>query len=286
MYNYLVLGASGFIGKHFIKFLKSKKANFFAVDRNFGNLKFSETWRRIPKARTVVNLASKIFVPASWILTNEFLTNNIKITLNMLDYAKKNNSNVVQMSSYLYGNTKQIPVDENSKVEVSNPYSLSKYLSEKICKFYNENNNISCNILRTFNLYGEFQNKNFLIPSILNQIKKKEIYLNDLKPKRDLLYIDDFIKLIYKASNKFSEFNIFNVGYGKSYSINEIIKIIEKITQKKIKIKLSKNFRKNEIYNTVANINKAKLFFNWTPKTNLETGLKKIIKNDISYRSK
>ena len=107
MYSYLVLGASGFIGKNFINFLKNKRANFFAVDRSYGNLNFFSTWKKLPKAKVVINLASKVYVPASWILTKEFLTNNIKITLNMLDYAKRNNSNVVQMSSYLYGNTKK-----------------------------------------------------------------------------------------------------------------------------------------------------------------------------------
>ena len=45
MYSYLVLGASGFIGKNFINFLKNKRANFFAVDRNYGNLNFFSTWK-------------------------------------------------------------------------------------------------------------------------------------------------------------------------------------------------------------------------------------------------
>lgn len=277
MYKYLILGASGFVGKHFIKLLKKKRQSFFQVGKKHGNLISTQTWSKLPKSKVVINLASKVFVPNSWSASNDFVSNNISITLNMMEYAKRNKSNVVQMSSYLYGNSKKIPTNENADIFLNNPYALSKYLSENICKFYYDNYKIKCNILRTFNLYGKNQNINFLIPSILEQINNKNIKVNDSRPKRDLLHIDDFINLLFKAANKFKNYQIYNVGYGKSFAIKDIINKIEVIKNKKFSLIVNKKKRKNEIFNTVADVKKVNKVFKWRAKIDLENGLRKIL---------
>ncbi len=100
--------------------------------------------------------------------------------------------------------------------------------------------------------------------------------------KRDFLFIDDFTNLLLKILNDFPEgYKIYNVGYGKSHSLEEIIKIIEKIVNLKIHIQYDKSIRPNDITEMVADITKVTKSFDWKPLTSIEEGLRFVLK---SYR--
>ena len=71
------------------------------------------------------------------------------------------------------------------------------------------------------------QNKNFLLPIIIKQAKDGSIILKDPRPKRDFIFVDDVVECFIKAIEDDSlSFEIFNVGYGKSYSVNEVVEIV------------------------------------------------------------
>ena len=281
-YDLILLGGDGFIGNHF--YLKYKhKISIFRVGKKIGDLKKKNTWKKIPKAKNLLNLASRVFVPNSWNEIDLFIDNNVKITLNSLAYCKINNVKNIYISSYLYGNC-NIPTKESEVVKINNPYSLSKKMGEDLCKFYSEYQKVSSLILRPFNIYGPNQDKRFLIPSIINQVNKKKIIINDIRPARDLLYVDDFCELLFKSLNFKNKFSIYNVGSGHSYSVKEIINNLKNIIKKKdIKIVNLKKSRQNEILKTQADIKKVCKNFNWKPKTKLTYGLKKIINEKSSY---
>ena len=103
--------------------------------------------------------------------------------------------------------------------------------------------------LRPFYIYGPLSNPLSFISSIITQIKKNgKVFLSHQGTKRDFLFIDDFINLLLKILNDFPEgYKIYNVGYGKSHSLEEIIKIIEKIVNLKIHIQYDKSIRPNDI---------------------------------------
>ena len=118
----------------------------------------------------------------------------------------------------------------------------------------------------------------FLFPTIINQLlesQKDIIEVENLKPKRDYLYIKDFIDILTKMifSYDISGYKVFNIGSGISYSVKEIILIIMDtfgINKKYI----DKNIvRKNEIMDCYANISKVKKEFSWEPKYNLAQGI-------------
>ena len=119
------------------------------------------------------------------------------------------------------------------------------------------------------------------IPSIIQQINKNgNVYLSQENTKRDFLFIDDFINLILKILNKFPEgYNVYNVGYGKSNSLEEIIKIIENITGIKINILYDKSIRPNDIIEMVADITRVTKSFDWKPQIDIEEGLRLTLKN-------
>ena len=78
------------------------------------------------------------------------------------------------------------------------------------------------------------------------------------------------------AINYYGNTSIFNIGFGKSYSVKEIIDAIQEIYGTSLKIKDKQIKRKNEILNTVADIKLANDELGWAPNIDLKEGLRKI----------
>ena len=95
--------------------------------------------------------------------------------------------------------------------------------------------------------------------------------------KRDLLYVKDFIYFIdLLIKNQKNSYSLYNIGFGKAYSVNTVIKKIIKIAKKKIEIK--HDLSKPHIPTSLSlNSNKAKKEIGWTPKYTLEEGIQKTI---------
>ena len=277
MKKILITGSGGFVGKNLIRFLKNYSFQIIETKDKSFDLKLNESWEQIEKCDYLIHLAGKSFVPNSWEEPAKFIKNNILLITNALEYCKVNKTKLIFLSSYLYGNCKKLPIKENSPIEATNPYALSKLLSEKLCYFYKNNFQVNNIILRVFNLYGPGQPKDYLLSKITNQVKNENIIkVDSLSPKRDYVYIDDLCSAIVKAINYKGDENIFNIGSGKSYSVKEIIDFIQNIYGTSFDIKEKKIIRKNEILNTIADINLAKKELGWFPIYDLKEGLKKI----------
>ncbi len=77
-----------------------------------------------------------------------------------------------------------------------------------------------------------------------------------------------------------SSFEIFNVGYGKSYSVKEIVEKLIKFSKRNdIKVESLKKIRKGEILDTIADIRKAKKLLKWKPLVDIDEGLSSILRN-------
>ena len=182
------------------------------------------------------------------------------------------------MSSYVYDKNAKLPTKEDEILSPQNPYALTKVLGEEICSFFNKVYGVNVLIIRPFNLFGPGQNSSFLIPSIISQaLKNKQILVKDLAPKRDYLYIEDLSNAIKKLISYQGDQIIFNLGYGKSHSVKEVIDIIQSILKTSCLVKSENLTRKMEIMDTIANIDRAKLELGWEPLFSLEEGLKDLI---------
>ena len=276
MKKVLITGSEGFVGKNLIRYLKNYSYVLKTNDQA-NDLKLSESWKQFEKCDCLIHLAGRSFVPKSWEEPGKFIENNILLITNALEYCRINKTKLIFLSSYLYGNCKILPIKEDSPIEANNPYALTKLLSEKLCHFYKENFQLNHLILRVFNLYGPGQPNNFLLSKIINQIKyEKFIQLESLKPKRDYVFIDDLCSAIVKSINYEGHENIFNIGSGKSYSVKEIVDIVQSIYGTSLDIREKKISRKNEIFNTLADINLAKKELGWAPVYGIREGLNKI----------
>lgn len=274
-----ITGSSGFVGKYLVKKLLGNGYRVIELDVDKGiDLLDIKSVSLINKFDIIVHLASKSFVPLSFENPYEFYHDNYCMTLNVLELAKKNKAKVIFFSSYLYGNPEYLPIDENHPLRPHNPYAQTKLISEKLCEGYNRDFKVPIIIFRPFNIYGPGQNKNFLIPSIIAQISSGKIELNDPRPKRDFVHVSDVVNAV-AAAVKFEnfDFEIINLGSGKSISVKELTEKISTILDTKPQITFTNIVRNGEILDTISNIAKAKQLLKWDSQMDLESGLKELL---------
>ena len=278
MSKILLTGSTGFVGKNLLPKLINLGYDVIQLSSKDGDIAKQETWINLPQTEIVIHLASKTSVPESWTKSYDYINCNLMGTVNALNYCKQHNSKLIFISSYLYGNPDQLPIDENASLKPTNPYALSKLLSEQACEYYSKSENIKIVILRPFNIFGPGQSNNYLIQFIISQLETSNIIkVKDLIPKRDYIYIDDFTDAIVKSLTLNSNFNIFNIGSGQSYSVKEVIDIIQNLLNSDASVESENERRKNEIMDTIADISMANKTLNWSPKISFIEGIHNIL---------
>jgi len=249
------------------------------------NILKPDKFYKLNTPKILINLAAKTFIPDSFKNPLETYKTNVIGTLNMLEYSRKKDiKRFVFISSYVYGKPDYLPINEKHSLSALNPYSQSKIIGEELCKSYHRDFGLKIDIIRPFNLYGIGQDDRFLIPFLINQCLNKgnSIFIQNLKPKRDYLYIEDFIDILLKViNNETRDLRILNAGSGVSYSVAEIIELIFKKMDITKKIVEKGTKRKGEIFETVADIVQAKKLLGWKPRYNLEDGLELMIKGMV-----
>ncbi len=278
----LVTGHTGFIGRALVQALDSgQKYNIIGHSRLAGDLLDYESLVEMPPIVKIVHLAGSVGVPRSWKRPLETYQNNILPMLNILELARHRQIPVIYLSSYLYGTPQYLPIDEVHPVSCNNPYAHSKRQAEMLCEAYAKDFGISIAILRPFNIYGPKQSQDSLIPHIIAQAKQKQrIRVKDLKPKRDYLYIDDLVSAILSVIDaEQSSLDIYNLGYGTSYSVQEVIALTLKLMNKQILVTSTEEYRPNEIMDCYSDSQKFSKRFSWTPKVTLEAGIEAVLKS-------
>ncbi len=283
----LVTGSSGFVGRNLVTELTSKGAEVVTLTDHDGGEIDIRDWQKLQEIKgeirnidMVYHLAAIASVPSSLQNPRQTFETNVLGTLNILELRRLHHiQKMVFASSYVYGHPRYLPIDEKHPVSPTNIYARSKVLGEELCQAYHETYGLKCIILRLFNIYGEGQKDEFLIPSILKQLGNEQIELRDPKPKRDFLYIKDAISAYIRAGEyTTSDFEIFNIGSGVGYSVETIVKKALSISGEKGKIYYQHERRQDEIMDTIANITKAQEKLGWQPEVNIDEGLTKLIR--------
>lgn len=273
----LVTGASGFIGGHLTADLtESFEVEFgsraFGIDlMDEGSLSF------IKPCNSIVHLAGLSNSATAFENAHEIYKTNISLTLNSLKLAVVWQAEFIFVSSYIYGAPNYLPVDEEHPVNPHNPYSNSKFICEQLVESFARDSCIQATILRPFNLYGPNQPNNQLIAETLSKIKNTdEVKINDPAPKRDYLFILDFVEaisLLLKREHR-PNFEVFNVGSGVSHSVQQVIEIIQRIKNNSFSVSYSNLKRRNDVLDCVADCSKLKSAIGWESRTSLITGLR------------
>ena len=278
MKTIFISGASGFIGSNIVN---SLKYNFIqnSINSKINILDIQSLKKMEKEIDTVIHLAAKTYVPDSFKKPYEFYKFNLESTLNMLEFCKyKKVKKFIYVNTYPYGNPEYLPIDENHPIRLHSPYHKSKHLAEKLSFYYLNNEATKVISLRLFNIFGIHENPKMLISTIIRQaINEKNIKLKSLEPKRDYIYINDFVSLIDKIIKKQIKSGVYNVGSGKSYSVKEIAYEILKVLGLSKKVIDLGESRKGEIMDCVADITKISKEVDWKPRYTLEKALKDLL---------
>ena len=214
----------------------------------------------------VFHLAAKNCIPDCQADPKETFDINVHGSINVFQIARKYKVKKIVFadSSAVYEGEKEFPSKENKTKPISY-YALSKQtITNFLSKFANESN-IDIIALRYFNVYGINQDYRRTIPPLMSafiikimQNKRPIIYGNGSK-RRDFIHVDDinsFHNLIIQKKMK-RKFEVYNLGSGKNYSVNDIFEIIKDLMKSNIKPTFKKNLE-GEAKITKANISKAK----------------------------
>ncbi len=288
------------------KNLINSKSTFFKLDIND-----KKKIRKIileNKIDTIIHLAALMRVDESIKYPHRYEVNNVKGTSTLIKAAKETSIKRIIFSSScsVYGKLNKSKISEDDKTLPLSPYGNSKLKGEKILKKLCKQYKINFVILRYFNVVGaQVKNKPFL-----GQINKTEqlfqnIYLfmrkhrrkffifgTNLKTKdgtciRDFIHVMDLAEIHYlsaKFACKKNISEIFNCGYGKGYSIKEVVKTFENVSKKKINANNAPP-KKGDIVKSICNNKKILKKLKWKPKyNNLNSMVKDTIKwFDYSY---
>jgi len=159
-------------------------------------------------------------------------------------------------------------------------YTEGRYAMERIAEVYNKLYGLKCIVLRLFSVYGpreEYKGKYAnLVSQFLWSINKDEqpIIFGDGTQTRDFIWVKDVVKAYLLAMEKDIDFDVFNVGTGKNYSLNEVVEIINKTLGKNVKPKYVENPIKNYVFHTLADTTKAENVLKFKAKVSLEDGIK------------
>ncbi len=208
---------------------------------------------------------------------------NIMGTLNLLEASRKIDygSLIVTGTSSEYG-FKKHPMKETDALEPTSFYAASKASTTLISQVFAKEFKKPISILRPFSVYGPYEEKSRFVPTIIRALfEGKEISLTSGSQRRDLVYIDDVVDayLSFLSKNRTLEGEVFNLGTGRQYTNDDVVKILFKVTGKKTKVK--KGAFPKKTWDTsfwVADISKSKKILKWQPKVTLEEGLKKTYK--------
>jgi len=267
------------------------EARFYEGD--IRNAEFLDEVFSKEKIDTVIHFAANSLVGESVSNPLKYYDNNLYGTKVLLSQMVKHNIDKIVFSSTAatYGNPENIPILENDKTEPTNPYGETKLSMEKMIKWVGKAHNIRYVALRYFNACGAHENgkigenhnpETHLIPNVLKvALGEKEfvnVFGNDYKTKdgtcvRDYIHVIDLAQAHILAMKYLREGNasdVFNLGNGVGFTVNEIIEATRKVTDKEIKAVVSAR-REGDPDILVASSEKAKKILGWQPKyTNIE----------------
>ena len=290
----LVTGGAGFIGSHIVEQLIGLGHEVVVVDNEYSdnekfhwrddtyNVNIDITDKALKNAFTnvdyVFHLAAEARIgPAIKNPVNAVNINTIG-TCNVLQCARDAGVKKVMYSSTSSGyGLNPSPNDETQPDDCLNPYSVSKVAGEKICKMYTDLYGLKTVIFRYFNVFGERAPKKGqyapVIGIFLRQLASGEklTIVGDGEQRRDFVYVKDVANanIMAALSNADDEAygQVYNVGSGKNYSVNDIASFISNDT-------INIPPRVGEARNSLANIDKIYKTFAWKPQTDVEEWIK------------
>ena len=308
MKNFLVTGGAGFIGSNLAErlierghkvrildnFSTGRRENISKFEKDLevieGDIRNIETVRRAMKGvEFCLHMAALNSVVRSVENPYDSSDVNIRGTLNILISARElgNIKIIYASSSSVYGSNPELPRKEAMLPEPLSPYALSKFVGEHYCRIFHRAFNVRVVTLRYFNVFGKRQNADSqyaaVVPKFINALSQNNsptIY-GDGNQTRDFTHVENVVCASLLACEKNeADGEIFNIGWGKRTSVNQLLSSLRKIMQVEVDPVHAKE-RAGDVKHSEASIEKAHRILGYEPEVGLEEGLKKTVSGPI-----
>jgi len=258
----LVTGGAGYIGS--ITAAVLEKAGHQPVIYDIKNNQDVKDTLRLKKTlaaekiEAVMHFAAYIEMGESVLNPQKYFDNNFLGSRSLLEAMTDVGVNKIIFSSTagVYGNPERVPIKEGDRKAPENPYGQSKLMVEELLKFYDRTEAVRSISLRYFNASGATLDSNLgeahqpeshLIPNVIKAVLENKAFTLHGKdyPTPDGTCIRDYIHVVdlaeahilaLKALASGHATDVYNVGTGQGYSNLEVIKMIEKISGKQVKL--------------------------------------------------
>jgi len=277
-----VTGGLGFIGSHLVERLNENNdlvivdnqssgnikniqdLDFSRIDTDFGDITRVNLERIFEDVDYVYHMAAVTSVPQS--VNDPLRSNEVNITgtLKVLEAARKCGVRklIFSSSSAVYGETESLPISEKNLINPLSPYAVTKATGELYCTVYSEIYDLPTIALRYFNVFGPKQDPESqyaaVIPIFIDKILKNQrpVIYGDGEQTRDFVNVKQVVDANILAAES-NETGSYNIGLGKSTTINYLFEMIKETMKKDIK-PVYENERPGEIKHSVADISKAR----------------------------
>ena len=302
---YLVTGGAGFIGSNIVRKLVERSEEVRVLDdfstgrrENLAGLKekveivegsFIDrevAGRALKGVSFVLHQGAIPSVPRS--VADPLSSNeaNVTGTLNLLEGARVAGVKrfVYAASSSAYGDTEVLPKVESMPADPLSPYAVAKYSGELYAKVYATIYGLPTVSLRYFNIFGPHQDPASeyaaVIPKFMISMLKKEapVIYGDGEQSRDFTYIDNAVEanLLACQSGKVGRGEVINLACGKSYSLNELVKVLNEIMGTHIE-PVYTDPRPGDVKHSLADIAKAGDLLGYEARVEFKEGLRSTV---------
>ncbi|MBL7961299.1 UDP-glucose 4-epimerase GalE [bacterium] len=301
----LVTGGAGYIGSHAVRQLKKAGYNTLVLDNLvYGHSEFVDSNELITgdlsdkhlltkifsehKIAAVMHFAAYALVGESVINPSKYYSNNVVCTMNLLDAMIEHDVKKIIFSSTCatYGEPVEIPMTENHPQSPINPYGRTKLIVETILRDYDTAYELKSVCLRYFNAAGadpdggigeDHDPETHLIPLVLDAalgIRPTITVFGHDYPTEDGTCIRDYIHvtdladahiLALKYLSETGKSDVFNLGNGNGFSVNNVIDTANKITGKAIPVTRGAR-RAGDPAVLIGSSEKASRVLGWKPK--------------------
>jgi nucleoside-diphosphate-sugar epimerase len=295
MITVLITGVAGFVGSNFAERLLCEgnfrvigidnlaygveeqiptKVEFYKIDIRNKNM-----YSLFDNVDYVFHFAAKNCISDCQLDPVETADINVAGTVNVLEASKRANVKkiIYAESSALYEGSELLPTPE-SDVKPESFYSVSKVSTMYFAEAYRRYYGLETTALRYFCVYGPRQDYRRTIPPLFSSLiikllrgEQPTIYGTGEK-RRDFIHVDDINEFHLQCMTDVrTSGEVFNLGSGRNYSVNEIYTIIANLLASQM-IPLHKSDLPGEAFANLADITKARQL-GWSPKITLEQGL-------------